>query len=38
LTRLKLGEIEADVVLKDIKNVHLSVYPPRGYVRVSRRA
>jgi len=35
LTRLKLGDIEADVVLKDIKNVHLSVYPPSGHVRIS---
>ena len=24
-----------DVVLKDIKNVHLSVYPPTGRVRIS---
>jgi len=34
-TRIKLGEIVADVVLKDIKNVHLSVYPPTGKVRIS---
>jgi predicted metal-dependent hydrolase len=33
--RLKLGEIEIDVVLKDIKNVHLSVHPPRGSVRIA---
>src|SRR6516165_9039563 len=33
--RLTLGEIEVDVVLKDIKNVHLSVYPPTGRVRIS---
>ena len=32
---LKLGEIEIDVVLKDIKNLHLSVYPPTGRVRIS---
>jgi predicted metal-dependent hydrolase len=34
-TRLRLGEIAVDVVLKDIKNVHLSVYPPSGSVRIS---
>jgi predicted metal-dependent hydrolase len=32
---VKLGDIEVDVVLKDIKNVHLSVYPPTGRVRIS---
>ena len=30
-----LGEIPVDVELKDIKNIHLSVYPPNGAVRVS---
>ncbi len=25
---IELGEITVDVVLKDIKNIHLSVYPP----------
>jgi predicted metal-dependent hydrolase len=34
-TTLQLGEIEADVVQKDIKNVHLSVYPPTGRVHIS---
>jgi hypothetical protein len=34
-SRLKIGEIEIDVVLKDIKNVHLSVHPPRGSVRIA---
>jgi predicted metal-dependent hydrolase len=33
--QVKLGDIEVDVVLKDIKNVHLSVYPPTGRVRIS---
>jgi predicted metal-dependent hydrolase len=33
--RFKLGDIAVDVVLKDIKNVHLSVYPPTGRVRIS---
>jgi predicted metal-dependent hydrolase len=32
---LKLGDISVDVVLKDIQNVHLSVYPPTGRVRIS---
>ena len=30
-----LGDIAVDVLLKDIKNVHLSVYPPTGKVRIS---
>ena len=34
-TRLRLGNIPVDVVKKDIKNVHLSVYPPAGRVRIS---
>ena len=34
-TTLKLGAITVDVIKKDIKNVHLSVYPPAGRVRVS---
>lgn len=33
--RINLGEIAVDVVKKDIKNVHLSVYPPTGSVRIS---
>ena len=35
VTRIKLGDIPVDVVKKDIKNVHLSVYPPSGRVRIS---
>ncbi len=35
MSRIKLGEIAVDVVLKDIKNVHLSVYPPTGRVRIA---
>lgn len=35
LTQIKLGEITVDVVRKDIKNLHLSVYPPTGRVRIS---
>jgi len=31
----KLNNIDVEVVQKDIKNVHLSVYPPTGRVKVS---
>lgn len=33
--QVKLGDIAVDVVMKDIKNIHLSVYPPSGKVRIS---
>jgi predicted metal-dependent hydrolase len=33
--QVQLGGITADVTLKDIKNVHLSVHPPNGHVRIS---
>ena len=36
--QLKLGDITVDVTLKDIKNVHLSVHPPTGRVRISAPA
>jgi len=32
---IQLGDVEVDVVLKKVKNVHLSVYPPNGAVRIS---
>src|SRR5438445_11022678 len=35
LSQVRLGDIEVDVVLKDIKNVHLSVHPPTGRVRIA---
>jgi predicted metal-dependent hydrolase len=35
MSQIKLGDIAVDVVLKDIRNVHLSVYPPTGRVRIS---
>jgi predicted metal-dependent hydrolase len=35
IRQLRLGDITVDVVLKDIKNIHLSVYPPTGRVRIS---
>lgn len=34
-TRIKLGDVAMDVVQKPIKNVHLSVLPPTGRVRIS---
>lgn len=35
VTQVHLGDITVDVVFKDIKNVHLSVYPPDGKVRIA---
>ncbi|MBZ9859698.1 M48 family metallopeptidase [Mesorhizobium sp. CA12] len=35
ITVLDIGEVSVDVVFKDIKNVHLSVYPPTGRIRIS---
>lgn len=35
MTQLDLGETSVDVVVKDIKNVHLSVHPPTGRVRIA---
>ena len=32
---ISVSGIEVQIVRKDIKNLHLSVYPPDGYVRVS---
>ncbi len=34
-TTMQLGSISVDVVLKDIKNIHLSVLPPDGRVRIA---
>jgi predicted metal-dependent hydrolase len=34
-SQIHLGDIEVEVVFKDIKNVHLSVYPPDGKVKIS---
>ncbi len=33
--QFKLGYIPVDVVRKDIKNIHLSVHPPAGKVRIA---
>jgi len=35
LSQIHLGAITVDVTLKDIKNIHLSVHPPTGHVRIS---
>jgi predicted metal-dependent hydrolase len=35
LKRIRLGDVAIHVIRKDIKNVHLSVYPPMGRVRIS---
>jgi predicted metal-dependent hydrolase len=37
-TQLRLGDIEVEVELKEIKNVHLSVHPPAGRVHISAPA
>lgn len=33
--QITLGNISIDVVRKDIKNLHLGVYPPKGRVRIA---
>lgn len=35
MAMIQLGEISVSVIQKDIKNVHLSVYPPDGRVTIS---
>lgn len=35
MTELHIGDVAVDVILKNIKNIHLSVYPPTGRVRIS---
>jgi len=35
MKQIELGDIVIDVEQKDIKNIHLSVYPPNGKVRIS---
>lgn len=34
-SQIHLGDIVVEVVQKNIKNLHLSVYPPKGRVRIS---
>lgn len=35
MQKIMLGNIPVEVIQKDIKNIHLSVYPPTGRVRIS---
>ncbi len=35
MAQIKLGNISIEVEQKDIKNVHLSVYPPSGRIRIA---
>lgn len=35
MQNIQLGNINIEVEQKDIKNIHLSVYPPNGVVRIS---
>jgi hypothetical protein len=37
VSQIHLGDIAVDVVLKDIKNVHLSVHPPTAACASHRR-
>lgn len=34
VTQIELGDVVLDVLKKDIRNIHLSVYPPTGRVRL----
>ena len=35
MAKIQLGDIAVEVVQKSIKNIHLSVYPPQGKVRIA---
>jgi len=35
MPQIKVGDIPVEVVRKDIKNLHLAVYPPTGRVRIA---
>lgn len=35
MRKLEIGSLSVDVIRKDIKNIHLAVYPPNGRVRVA---
>ena len=35
MQQIQLGNISIDVEQKDIKNIHLSVYPPNGKVKIA---
>lgn len=33
--QITIGNVEIDVIRKDIKNMHLAVYPPNGHIRLA---
>lgn len=35
MSTMNVGDLEVEVIKKDIKNIHLGVYPPTGRVRLS---
>lgn len=35
MKQIKVGDLAVEIVQKDIKNIHLGVYPPAGRVRIS---
>ena len=35
VSKMKIADVSVDIIFKDIKNVHLSVHPPTGRVRIS---
>ena len=35
MSKITVGDISIDVVKKDIKNLHLGVYPPDGRLRIA---
>lgn len=35
MDKMTIGDIEVDIVQKDIENLHLGVYPPNGRVRIA---
>jgi predicted metal-dependent hydrolase len=35
MEQFQLGAFEVEVIQKDIKNIHLSVYPPNGRIKIS---
>lgn len=35
MTQFVIGDLIIDVIQKNIKNLHLSVYPPNGKIKVA---
>src|SRR5512136_558775 len=35
MSHIKVNDIDVEVVRKDIKNLHIGVYPPEGRVRIA---